>query len=92
MDTEKYFALYFPEDMRGMKDEAYYLLQDIDSNYSKFIQAVLPQIIEICTNIVNSNNANDDYFMFNDFEWTIAATKKKKGNEDGKEEKTSSKG
>ena len=73
MDSEKYFALYFPDNLKKDKDKAYYALQDINSNYSKLIQALLPSLTEVCIEIKAAG------LLHKDFNWSITVERKTNG-------------
>ena len=79
---EQYMALYFPEAMLPAKMEAYYLLLDIDANFSKLIQELLPEIIRVAGDI----EALEEFFK--DYEWKLSATRKGARSGKGKKENT----
>lgn len=70
MDSEKCFALYFPEDMHEEKEKTYFALLDIGANFSKLIQAILPQIKKHAEEIIKQKK------RFRDFTWTLTITPK----------------
>jgi hypothetical protein len=61
MDGQKYVAIYFPEDLLEAKDNAYDALLDIEANYSKLIQELLPDITYIGRQIKNAGKTTFDY-------------------------------
>lgn len=73
---EQYMALYFPEDMLEEKTKAYNLLLDIDCNFSRLIQQLLPEIIRVAGDIEALEES------FRDYEWQLCVKKKgtKRGN------------
>jgi hypothetical protein len=74
LNKEKQYAeVYFPEKMIDDKEEAYGALLDIDSNFSKFLQGLLKQII-IMSKVILSYGKN-----YRHFEWIILVKDKKSG-------------
>ncbi len=86
---EQYMALYFPEAMIEDKQRAYDALLDIDANFSKLIQLLLPDIIAI-GELMAKDEAN-----YRDYVWELRATRKDANSgkkEKGKKEKDRKKG
>lgn len=71
MENElQYFMLYFPKNQIVLKEECYLIMANIDFNFSKLVQQLLPQIKEICTQI-SQNEEN-----WRDYTWQLQAVRK----------------
>ena len=71
----KYVALYFPEEMMEEKEKTYFALLDINCNFSKLIQVLLPQIKEIALAMFKRG---ENYL---EYEWklTVKLKRRKRG-------------
>lgn len=69
----QYTALYFPESMIDDKEKAYFALLDVDSNFSKLIQGLLPDIINACNTIISEGN------NFRHYDWRLTIKRKSNG-------------
>ncbi|KKM75591.1 hypothetical protein LCGC14_1388750 [marine sediment metagenome] len=70
---ERYSQIYWPVSIQKLKSTVYDLLLDIDCNYSRIMQSILPNLKEIC-NLIASEGKN-----FRHFEWHLLIIDKKTG-------------
>lgn len=70
---ERYSQIYWPTSMHKKKNQVYNLLLDIDCNYSRFVQSVLPSLSEVCKLIISIGK------NFRHFEWHLLIIDKETG-------------
>jgi hypothetical protein len=58
---KQYTAIYFPEATVELKEETYFMLQDIGLNYSKVIQLILPALLTIAKEIRDRGHNHKHY-------------------------------
>lgn len=70
---ERYSQIYWPTNMHKQKNKVYDLLLDIDCNYSRIVQSILPNLEEICKLILSVGK------NFRHFEWHLLIIDKETG-------------
>lgn len=69
--TEAFIQIYFPKHQRAAKEKLAFLLQDIDANFSRIVQQLLPSLTALAEQIAKEQK------NFRHYTWEVVLEERK---------------